>query len=804
MPHRLRLQLETLESRTVLASAIFAEGVVTISGTPNADVLRIWQDQGDLVIDGAAFRIAADQVQRIEAMLGESDDQLANETAIPLTAWGGGGSDILRGGSGNDVLYGEDRKDQLYGGDGDDTLVGGGGTFGVSDYLEGGAGVDTLEGQQVIDLVWSDNNGRLFLSATPGPDRLTISQSDSKWVLNGAVTPWTSSRVTVYGLGGDDLIINQSEVGITIDGGDGRDRLFGGSGNDTLIGGLGSDLYLGRQGDDKFVLSEATGAAEREIILDTRGGNNELDFSAVTVDASFQGNSSQLEHAGRSLRYFGGVPTIIRSGSGNDIITAHTDIAQQLFGGAGNDILTGGNGDDTLDGGTGDDLLRGGAGNDQYAFGAAATANEIDQIDDADQTNGLKFDYGRSKPVRVDLNAPVEIVADNVRTIRHNGTRFTDFWTGIGFVNIIGTPRADVIRATGVNSTDSGYYIDGGDGDDAIELSIEGTAFGGAGNDVLKAGNFFGIQLSGGDGNDWLQGGNNNDVLAGGAGDDTLDGGAGSDRFIFGATNGLHETDTILDTDGSNGLDFSGDENGLNVDLGAPLAVSVSPGRTVNRQSAGFYEFWGSGKVRGTEASDTIFLHGPTDSGYYIVEALGGDDTIISFAGGDLTVYGGTGNDKITGGYQSNRLFGEDGNDIIDTKGKQNTIEGGAGNDVLTGGTYHDYIDGGAGNDTIYGDGLAQANNYSPAQFSDTLIGGDGNDTINGELGHDYIEGGAGNDILNGGWDDDELWGGSGNDTLHGNEGNDKLSGDAGVDRLYGDSGYNTITADADDTAIVP
>jgi RHS repeat-associated protein len=99
-------------------------------------------------------------------------------------------------------------------------------------------------------------------------------------------------------------------------------------------------------------------------------------------------------------------------------------------------------------------------------------------------------------------------------------------------------------------------------------------------------------------------------------------------------------------------------------------------------------------------------------------------------------IYGGAGNDTISGGDLGNDLFG------------------GAGDDVLTGGRLDDWMFGGDGN---------------------YLSGGAGNDTLNGAEGSDWLEGGAGVDVLKGGGGDDILASGAGNDVvIEGGSGNDQ------------------------------
>ena len=96
-------------------------------------------------------------------------------------------------------------------------------------------------------------------------------------------------------------------------------------------------------------------------------------------------------------------------------------------------------------------------------------------------------------------------------------------------------------------------------------------------------------------------------------------------------------------------------------------------------------------------------------------------------------IYGGTGNEFVTGMTPGNDL-----------------LEGSDGDDVLNGGGGNDIIRGGGGNDT--------------------LLGGDGNDRIGGKAGDDTIIGGAGND---------RIWGDAGDDTIIWNvgDGDDHIVG---------------------------
>jgi len=105
--------------------------------------------------------------------------------------------------------------------------------------------------------------------------------------------------------------------------------------------------------------------------------------------------------------------------------------------------------------------------------------------------------------------------------------------------------------------------------------------------------------------------------------------------------------------------------------------------------------------------------------------AAGGDDTVsLDETNGALPradIFGGTGNDRLTGSNGLDRLFG------------------GAGADVLIGGRGNEQFSGGDGNDFVDGN-----------QGADTVVLGDGNDTFQWDAGDgsDKVDGNAGHDVM--------------------------------------------------------
>ena len=239
--------------------------------------------------------------------------------------------------------------------------------------------------------------------------------------------------------------------------------------------------------------------------------------------------------------------------------------------------------------------------------------------------------------------------------------------------------------------------------------------------------------------------------------------------------------------------------------------------------------------VTSRDAAGTILVNGgaipitggqPTvaNTGTIQMFGQGGNDTIsLDETNGALPaaqLFGGAGNDTLTGGSGNDLLFGGAGNDILNGKGGDDLLFGGAGNDVLTGGTGNDQMFGESGNDRMI---------WNPGEGTDLMEGGDGTDTaevnggngaeiftitangsrvrfdrvspapfsldigttenlvVNANGGDDVItagnglaplikltiDGGAGNDTITGGDGNDVLIGGDGNDVITGGRGND-------------------------------
>jgi Ca2+-binding RTX toxin-like protein len=149
---------------------------------------------------------------------------------------------------------------------------------------------------------------------------------------------------------GDDLLFGE-QGNDSLFGGTGNDRLDGGAGNDLLTGGSGADALIGGDGFDT-VSYASSNAGVSVNLLGTVGsfGDAEGDtYSSIEklVGSSF-GDSLRADDSGM----------VFDGGNGND----------EIWGGAGLDVINGGAGDDSIMGRRGIDVLTGGGGSDAFIF----------------------------------------------------------------------------------------------------------------------------------------------------------------------------------------------------------------------------------------------------------------------------------------------------------------------------------------------------------------------------------------------------------------------------------------------------
>lgn len=134
-----------------------------------------------------------------------------------------------------------------------------------------------------------------------------------------------------------------------------------------------------------------------------------------------------------------------------------------------------------------------------------------------------------------------------------------------------------------------------------------------------------------------------------------------------------------------------------------------------------------AGHIFGNGGTVAISGGAPTVTNTDLIRAIGGagNDTItLDESNGPLPaaqLFGGAGNDTLTGGSGNDELSGQAGNDIL---------FGRSGNDTLYGGAGDDFVDGDQGTDVGYLGAGDDVFRWDPGDGSDRVEGGDGFDEM--------------------------------------------------------------------------
>lgn len=315
----------------------------------------------------------------------------------------------------------------------------------------------------------------VIVNGAAADDTIHVISSGSSVVVNGLAATTTVSgmdatldTLTVNGLDGADTIdaslLHAGQIKLTINGGNGADKIIGSAGGDLVVGGRGNDVALLGEGNDTFVWNPGDGSD----IVEGQAGTDTLLFNGANVgeriDISANGSRARLTR---------------------DVANITMDL----------------NNVETID---------------VNALGGADTLT----VNDLTGTG--------VKNVNIDLASPPgsgtgDGQADTIIINATGGNDVILVSSSGGVITVSGL--AATVTISGAEAANDHLVINGLGGDDVIQASglsgIQLTADGGAGNDVLigSAGN---DTLLGGAGDDVLIGGGGQDVLDGGSGDNIL------------------------------------------------------------------------------------------------------------------------------------------------------------------------------------------------------------------------------------------------------------------------------------------
>lgn len=480
----------------------------------------------------------------------------------------------------------------------------------------------------------SVSNGTLSINGDALDNSITVSRNAAGQILvnggavavvGGTPTVANTSRIQVFGLGGNDTLtlseVNGALPAANLFGGEGNDTLTGGSGgdqvfgqagndtllgkggndflfggadNDTLTGGDADDQVFGQSGDDRMIWNpgddtDLNEGADGTDTVEVNGGNGAEQFTTTANGTRVR--FDRLNPAPFSIDIGTSENLVLNANGGDDEASATGNLAPLIKmttdGGAGNDKLLGSNGVDAIIGGDGNDVVDGQQGNDVAFLGAGdddfrgGPGDGSDVVEGQAGSDELQFN-GANIAERMDVSA--------------NGGR-------VRFTRDVGNIVMDL------NDVET----------------ISTRALGGA--DRLTTNDLSGTDITAVDWN-----------LSGSTTVTTDDGAA--DNVIVNATNG------------SDVVSVSGSGTSAQV-VGLPARVGVT----------------------GIGAGDRL-----------TVNALAGDDVVDAspLANGILlTEDGGDGDDILLGGSGNDTLLGGNGDDVLLGGPGLDTLDGGAGGNVV-------------------------------------------------------------------------------------------------------------------------
>src|SRR4051794_2312149 len=245
-------------------------------------------------------------------------------------------------------------------------------------------------------------------------------------VIGGTPTVANTTRVQVFGLGGNDVITISEVNGAlpaanlfggegndVLTGGSGADQLFGQAGNDTLLGKGGNDLVFGGNDNDTLTGGDADdqgfGQSGNDRMIWNPGDDTDLNEGgdgSDTVEVNGGNGAEQFTTTanGTRVRFDRVNPApfsidigtsenlVLNANGGDDTYSATGNLATLIKitvdGGTGNDQLLGSNGADTILGGDGNDFVDGQQGNDVGFLGAGDDTFQWDPGDGSDVVEG--------------------------------------------------------------------------------------------------------------------------------------------------------------------------------------------------------------------------------------------------------------------------------------------------------------------------------------------------------------------------------------------------------------------------------
>ncbi|HEU0099171.1 MAG TPA: M10 family metallopeptidase C-terminal domain-containing protein [Allosphingosinicella sp.] len=610
---------------------------------PSLRYFTVVTDSGLLQIDNPDVSSAITGTEEDDLLTGTGLYDVIDGLGGNDDIYGGAGDDDIDSGGGDDFVSGDDGDDGLSAGDGDDTVLGGEGDDAIhgedgddflrgddgNDQLYGGSGNDNLRGGRGTDFF----NGE---GSYEGPGFGVVHYGDKvsffeQFATQGAVADLRTGTISNDGFGNSESMWGIESLG---SGTAFADTFYGNDNMNALLASNGDFLY-GFGGDDLIDLTGAAAVAdggdgidilllrhEGALLAPGAGGLAEIRDAMTT--------GWKVDLAAGTLRDgYGNVGTV----AGIENVTG-SDLADDIRGNGGDNVIEGGSGSDILrlqDGG--DDTVLGGDGSDNIFFiGGLTSADLVDGGSGVD-TLVLQGPYGS-------LTLTDHIVGiENISILGGSNTAFGE----------PGTNRYDYVLTTNNANFAAG-----------VQARINGAA--------LLAGEDFTFDGSAETDASF--------VVYGGKGKDTLTGGLGNDIFFY-AEERFASGDTVNGGPGYDGMFLRGN---YTIDFNAPgytgLFTNIENLTLTSATDERYARGGGTEFDYNLTLSNAIVKPGETltISGALLMAS----ETMVldasQEADGFLRLFGGRAADTLKGGGQADLLLGNLGADTLTGNGGADTF----------------------------------------------------------------------------------------------------------------------------------
>ncbi len=489
----------------------------------------------------------------------------------------------------------------------------------------------------------SFSNGVLSINGDSLDNNIAISRNAAGTILvnggavavsGGAATVANTSKIQVFGLGGNDVLTLTETNGAlpaanlfggvgndTLTGGSGGDQLFGQSGNDALLGKGGFDLLFGgtendtltggdaddqsfgQSGDDRMIWNpgddtDLNEGGENTDTVEVNGGNGAEQFTTTANGTRVR--FDRINPAPFSIDIGTSEKLVLNANGGDDSSSATGNLAALISittdGGTGNDTLLGSNGIDIQLGGAGNDFVDGQQGNDVAFLGANDDTFQWDPGDGSDVVEGQ----------------------DGSDSMRFNGSAANERMEASANGGRVRFTRDVANIVMDLNDVEA----------------IDANALAGADTVTVN-------DLSGTDLNKVAP-----NLAAPGGADD-----AAADDVIVNATNG----DDVITVAGS--------DTAASV-LGLPARVEISGARAATDRLT----------VNALAGDDVVDASGLAASAIALTVTGGDNDDVLIGGAGNDTLSGGAGDDVLIGGPGIDVLDGAPGSDVVLDSVAANTV----------------------------------------------------------------------------------------------------------------------------------